>query len=66
VTNIDTPHSTGSANDVGAAQKSIGYASNQVVNKDSRFFSWPVLAIGISLLCTVAWCGFLTWLIVMV
>jgi hypothetical protein len=34
-------------------------------NAYSEFFTWPVLGILCALLLTVAWCGFLTWLLIL-
>lgn len=45
------------------AQRLIA-AQNAVPYQDAGILSWPVLGIAIALLCTVAWCGFLTWLLV--
>lgn len=37
--------------------------ANPHPNGHSGLLTWPVLGIAVALLLTVAWCGFLTWLL---
>lgn len=36
---------------------------DKVVSWFRSSFQWPILGIGLAILCTLIWCGFLGWII---
>jgi hypothetical protein len=46
-------------------QNQVPQARTSALNWHEELFSWPILGIAFALLSTVTWCGFLSWLLVL-
>ena len=50
--------------DTDMAQMPVARAENIIRNDYLQSTVWPVLGLALALLCTVAWCAFLVWLLI--
>jgi hypothetical protein len=64
MTNNNTADQAVTATETSFMQNPVAQAPNPAPNEHPTLLSWPVLGIAIALLCTLAWCGFLAWLLI--
>jgi hypothetical protein len=50
--------------DTGLAQMPLARAENPARSDYLESVVWPTLGLGFAVLCTIAWCAFLVWLLI--